>query len=744
MRLDYCALDDTGDIFCRRTGGVGDAPTNRYNGYWKSIQRYPPALEWVYLGHEQVVGSEGRTDIVLGRIKGSGRADRMWAHKGEPSGSGGAFTSLDLTLFENQGSGGTKLKGDGVFYCDMFGCGYDDYLWVRSNGEIRLFKNLQSPLDWGVHRLIIDINRDRKSIHFVILASNHHLIIQGDWDGDGLCDILSVERRTGQVEMWRNTYKEGDKSPTFASPVFVPPLAPACTLGWGLGLHDRAVRFGDLDGDGRIDYICMKPDGESSAILYTASGDKDLGQIKFAPKGNFDRANSGGLMYVQGFSVTGDGRVDLIWVNKFNGEVRVWKNGGLIPAAGSSMTWISQGTRFNGHGRGENIYFPKLGANGRADYHDVYPATAIANTWFNECPGGLDGYEGPYPDPNLPPIVIGPPLPDPDDSENEQLFEEALAMSNYDISQFETYNLSDLATRLIGFDRCDRFQRREIFSGWQQSWKIMNLIKTEADNGINFNESAAIEFLGAPAETRDLQAKFTAAFKQFSTIQPCWGGWFACKLAVRLVHIPSFNICDRYFDFDTLDYKHLGQSEHLLFEPGESLGPRAVPRRRESLNGDPHIADLKIGWLTNPPHTKWVYAYGSESTKALARFGRGWTQCNSDNYAMYTLARYVQKALRNIYPHLPLSSEVPDDVSPLYLGGSDIYQNGTGVLVNADDDSFSEWDVNDSECAALGDVPAATEASAFVAATGFPVQSDYPADYLSSWSLWAAEATAQR
>lgn len=46
--------------------------------------------------------------------------------------------------------------------------------------------------------------------------------------------------------MWRNTYKEGDKSPTFASPVFVPPLAPACTLGWGLGLHDRAVRFGDL------------------------------------------------------------------------------------------------------------------------------------------------------------------------------------------------------------------------------------------------------------------------------------------------------------------------------------------------------------------------------------------------------------------------------------------------------------------------------------------------------------------
>jgi hypothetical protein len=36
-RLDYCALDDTGDIFCWRNGGVGDAPTDRYNGYWQSI-----------------------------------------------------------------------------------------------------------------------------------------------------------------------------------------------------------------------------------------------------------------------------------------------------------------------------------------------------------------------------------------------------------------------------------------------------------------------------------------------------------------------------------------------------------------------------------------------------------------------------------------------------------------------------------------------------------------------------------
>lgn len=36
-RLDYCAIDDKGDIYCWRNGGVGDAPTAAHNGYWQSF-----------------------------------------------------------------------------------------------------------------------------------------------------------------------------------------------------------------------------------------------------------------------------------------------------------------------------------------------------------------------------------------------------------------------------------------------------------------------------------------------------------------------------------------------------------------------------------------------------------------------------------------------------------------------------------------------------------------------------------
>lgn len=168
-----------------------------------------------------------------------------------------------------------------------------------------------------------------------------------------------------------------------------------------MSLYDYGLVFGDLDGDGRVDYLCMEKDGKTTGWLNKPNGLESKGQIKFAPKEHLDRAN------FKWADVNGDGRVDLIWVDKFTGEARVWRNGGFIPAGGSSMTWVDLGRRFTGHGRGHNIHFPKIGSFGRADYHSVHPRTGAANTWFNECTGGLDDYDGPF-NPMLPtPPVSG-------------------------------------------------------------------------------------------------------------------------------------------------------------------------------------------------------------------------------------------------------------------------------------------------------------------------------------------------
>lgn len=86
----------------------------------------------------------------------------------------------------------------------------------------------------------------------------------------------------------------------------------------------------------------------------------------------------------------------------------------------------------------------------------------------------------------------------PDVTQDEEDFIAALSTSGYDWSSFDG-NVTDLATKLVRWDGCDDTQKRQIYSGWQQSWKIMNQLYYEAYYDFNFNEAAAVEYLGPPA-----------------------------------------------------------------------------------------------------------------------------------------------------------------------------------------------------------------------------------------------------
>jgi lysophospholipase L1-like esterase len=107
--------------------------------------------------------------------------------------------------------------------------------------DVNSQRNTRSPPYWNLHPHVLDTKLDSKSVDV------------GDWDGDGLCDILTVDRATGNVDMWRNVYKKGDASPTFDAPVPVvdrnlcPQTMPPSDQ------NDPAVHFGDLDGDLRVD-----------------------------------------------------------------------------------------------------------------------------------------------------------------------------------------------------------------------------------------------------------------------------------------------------------------------------------------------------------------------------------------------------------------------------------------------------------------------------------------------------------
>jgi hypothetical protein len=107
--------------------------------------------------------------------------------------------------------------------------------------DIVFRRNIQNPPFWNGPNHILDTKHDRKFIHV------------GDWNGDGLCDILAVDRLTGNVDMWRNTYKEGNAVPTFDAWIRVVDSNRCPQPVISSSLYDLAVRFGDLDGDRRVD-----------------------------------------------------------------------------------------------------------------------------------------------------------------------------------------------------------------------------------------------------------------------------------------------------------------------------------------------------------------------------------------------------------------------------------------------------------------------------------------------------------
>ncbi|KAF7531462.1 hypothetical protein G7054_g8866 [Neopestalotiopsis clavispora] len=268
-------------------------------------------------GEPQGLGLLGRLDYVF------------MEHVAEASGS----HTFRVRVWKNIGSGSTKLEGnveheppcaaDGNKYCNMKGYsdGRMDYVWTLSTGNMRLYPNIGlqqisgdesfwGPLEENIWDPVALIGRelDRRDIHLV------------DWDGDGACDIVWVDPdNSNRVSLWINKY------PTTSTWTWDyranPAPALTCAQSRGLGLHDLPVRFGDISGNGRGDYLCIEKNGRTSAFVHNSDDSwESVGQVKFAD--GMDRAD------LRWADVNGDGADDMVWVDKFSGDARVLYNRG--------------------------------------------------------------------------------------------------------------------------------------------------------------------------------------------------------------------------------------------------------------------------------------------------------------------------------------------------------------------------------------------------------------------------------
>ncbi|KFY17433.1 hypothetical protein V492_00682 [Pseudogymnoascus sp. VKM F-4246] len=451
-RLDYCVVAGNGDIRCWRNGGLTDVPE-----YWQDLGKVSPgrnlddinsvrfvdlngdarsdllyvdkegqvntfinqrgdgdgmAPKWLSSGVTHVGQGEdtkGRTNIIFGQLY-SERADYVYIQR---TGADTGSKATTVIPWKNEGSGGKHQKGDGAHWGDMDGNGNDDYVWISPDGKVTIFRNLNAPPDtskfnggggWDAAKVNLETGFDRKALHV------------GDWDGDGKADIIGVDKGSGAVTIWKTNYA-GPHQFSFTKEVI--PNSGVCNQGWGDGLFDIGVIFADITGSGRVDYLCIHPDGTVFGWL----NDKDstmrsVGQVKFSEK--YDRANH------RFADVNGDGRADFMWVDKMNGDAKVWYNLGELPdgneVSGSSFRWSLQGKLYAGAARGPNLHFPNIGGQGRADMVMIEPSTAHGFIWYNSCPRGGD--DGPIVDPKLPAYNPSGPInpTDPSDSDNAAKF----------------------------------------------------------------------------------------------------------------------------------------------------------------------------------------------------------------------------------------------------------------------------------------------------------------------------------
>jgi hypothetical protein len=146
------------------------------------------------------------------------------------------------------------------------------------------------------------------------------------------------------------------------------------------------VQFADIDGDRKADYLWVDKYGAVTAYLNGGSGSDGW---LWEPQGVIAKGVGAPRQDIKFADINGDGLADYLWVNRLDGSVSEWQNGGMKEV----WQWYPQGKIATGVGaNGLAVHFAVLNGNGRADYLKVDPASGAVTIWANGCFGeSFDG-----------------------------------------------------------------------------------------------------------------------------------------------------------------------------------------------------------------------------------------------------------------------------------------------------------------------------------------------------------------
>ncbi|MEU7192987.1 FG-GAP-like repeat-containing protein [Streptomyces xinghaiensis] len=364
-------------------------------------------------------------------IDGDGRADWLQVY---PDGSTEALLTepgspVPFTGKPQTVASGVGKPGGNVRFADLNGDGLAEYLVVDPDGTVQAWINGGPKREGGDY-----IWRPQGTIA-TGLRSPDSQVQFADLDGDGKADILDVNPATGETWLWRNGgppagpgwtwHQQGSITAGNSSQVVYADInddsradylqinadgavrawtnggpkpgggdwywTPQGTIAGGVGAAGRDVRFADINGDGRADYVVV--DDSGSVRAWTNGGPKPGGgDWYWTPQGTIAGGVGAPGSQIQFADINGDDRADYVVVND-SGSVRAWTNGGPKPGGGD-WYWAPQGTIAGGVGAaGRNVRFADLTGDRRADYLVVHANSAV-DLWVNggPKPGGGDWY----------------------------------------------------------------------------------------------------------------------------------------------------------------------------------------------------------------------------------------------------------------------------------------------------------------------------------------------------------------
>ncbi|KAL4898828.1 hypothetical protein BDW74DRAFT_184352 [Aspergillus multicolor] len=201
----------------------------------------------------------------------------------------------------------------GVHFVDINGDGYNDFICIRKDGTTYASINNHDGSNSNLPTFTYKGKwKDREGY-------NQANVRLADIDGDGRADYCVVAG-SGDISCWRNGWIDD-------MPAYWQALGVRFT---GKGMGDIAgVRFEDINGDGRDDWLWLDDVGQTTTYINARSCQK---------------ADGNRYCNMMGHS---DGRMDYIWILS-KGDMRIYPNKGLtnITDSGESY-WDANYTIFN-------------------------------------------------------------------------------------------------------------------------------------------------------------------------------------------------------------------------------------------------------------------------------------------------------------------------------------------------------------------------------------------------------------